>query len=45
MGVAKEVHAVKIPFKLAVGLGKTLERFVYAYILYGRKTCLRHALS
>lgn len=45
MEVAKQVHAVKIPFKLAVGSVKTLERFVYAYILYGRKTCLRHALS
>ena len=40
MEVAKEVHAVKIPFKLAVGSGKTLERFVYAYIIYGRKICL-----
>ena len=38
--VTRQVHAVKIPFKLVVGSGKTLERFVYAYILYGRKICL-----
>ena len=37
MEVTKQVHAVKIPFKLDVGSGKTLERFVYAHILYGCK--------
>jgi hydroxyacylglutathione hydrolase len=40
MEVAKQVHAVKIPFKLAVAPGKTLDRFVYAYLIYGRKICL-----
>ncbi|RPJ19194.1 MAG: MBL fold metallo-hydrolase [Desulfobacteraceae bacterium] len=40
MEVTKQVHAVKIPFKLAAGSGKTLDRFVYAYLVYGRKICL-----
>jgi hydroxyacylglutathione hydrolase len=40
MEVAKQVHALKIPFKLAVGSGKELDRFVYAYLIYGRKICL-----
>lgn len=40
MEVAKQVHAVKIPFKLEVGSGKMLDRFVYAYLIYGRRICL-----
>jgi hydroxyacylglutathione hydrolase len=40
MEVTKQVHALKIPFKLAVDSGKTLDRFVYAYLIYGRKICL-----
>jgi hydroxyacylglutathione hydrolase len=40
MEVTKQVDALKIPFKLAVGSGKTLDRFVYVYLIYGRKICL-----
>jgi hydroxyacylglutathione hydrolase len=40
MEVVKQVHALKIPFKLAVGSGKMLDRFVYAYLIYSRKICL-----
>jgi hydroxyacylglutathione hydrolase len=40
MEVTRQVHALKIPFKLAVDSGKTLDRFVYVYLIYGRKTCL-----
>ena len=40
MEVAKQVYAVKIPFKLAAGSGKMLDRFVYAYLIYGHKICL-----
>jgi hydroxyacylglutathione hydrolase len=38
--IGKHVHAVKIPFKLSVGPGKTLDRIVYAYLIYGRRICL-----
>ena len=34
MKVSKSIHAIKIPFKLEVGSGKTLNRFVYAYLIY-----------
>jgi len=40
MKVSKSIHAIKIPFKLEVGLGKTLDRFVYAYLIYGKQICL-----
>lgn len=40
MQVSKSVHAIKIPFKLEVGPGKTLDRFVYAYLIYGKQICL-----
>jgi hydroxyacylglutathione hydrolase len=40
MEVTEQVDALKIPFKLAVDSGKTLDRFVYVYLIYGRKICL-----
>lgn len=40
MEITKGVHAVRIPFQLATGSGKMLDRFVYAYLLYGRSLCL-----
>lgn len=40
MEVTKRVHAVKIHFKLGVGSGKTLDRIVYAYLIYGRRIYL-----
>lgn len=40
MQFTEHVHAIKIPFKLSVDLGKTLDRFVYAYLIYGERICL-----
>lgn len=34
MQVSKSIHAIKIPFKLEVGPGKTLDRSVYTYLIY-----------
>jgi len=38
--VTEHIHAIKIPFKLEIGKGKTLERFVYVYLIYGKEICL-----
>jgi hydroxyacylglutathione hydrolase len=35
MQVSKHVHALKIPFQVMVGQGKTVDRFVYVYLIYG----------
>jgi len=40
MKVTETIHAVKHPFKLAVGEGLYVDRFVYSYILVGKKICL-----
>ena len=40
MQITEHIHALKIPFKLLVGKGKTLDRFVYAYLIYGKSICL-----
>ena len=40
MRITDRVHALRIPFSLPVGPGKTLERFVYAYIILGKEICL-----
>ena len=40
MKVTSHIHAMKIPFKLQVSEGVTLDRFVYAYLIYGKKICL-----
>ena len=40
MQVTKHIHAIKIPFKIPVAPGKTVDRFVYAYLIYGKKICL-----
>jgi hydroxyacylglutathione hydrolase len=40
MKVTEHIHAIKIPFKLMVSEGKTLDRFVYAYLIYGESICL-----
>ena len=40
MKVTEHVHAIRIPFKLMVGSGKTLDRFVYAFLIYGERICL-----
>jgi glyoxylase-like metal-dependent hydrolase (beta-lactamase superfamily II) len=38
--VTSDIHALKIPFRLQVSEGVTLDRFVYAYLIYGKKICL-----
>ena len=40
MQVTKHVHAIKIPFQVPVGPGVTVDRFVYVYLIYGKKICL-----
>ena len=40
MQVTEHIHAIKIPFKLSVEPGKTVDRFVYAYLILGKEICL-----
>lgn len=40
MRVTDRVHALKIPFQLKTPLGATVERFVYAYVIFGPRICL-----
>ena len=40
MQVTEHIHALKIPFKLRVGPDKTVDRFVFAYIIFGDQICL-----
>jgi len=40
MKVTEHIHAIRLPFKLTVGSGKTLDRFVYAFLIYGERICL-----
>ena len=40
MQVTPHVHALKIPFRLQAGAGRMLERFVYAYIVLGKRVGL-----
>lgn len=40
MQVTDHIHALKIPFKLELTPGKTLDRFVYAFLIYGESICL-----
>ena len=40
MQVTDHIHAIKIPFKLTVGPGRTVDRFVYVYLIFGKQICL-----
>lgn len=40
MQVTKHIHAIKIPFQIPLAPGKTVDRFVYAYLIYGERICL-----
>lgn len=40
MQVTENIHALKIPFKLRIGPDKTLDRFVFAYLIFGDQICL-----
>ncbi|MBW1740587.1 MAG: MBL fold metallo-hydrolase [Deltaproteobacteria bacterium] len=36
MQVKTHIHAIKIPFQIPIGPQKSIERFVYAYLIYGK---------
>ncbi len=40
MQVTEHIHALKIPFKLRVGPDRMLDRFVFAYLIFGDQICL-----
>ncbi|MDB4444181.1 MBL fold metallo-hydrolase [bacterium] len=40
MKVTEHVHAIKIPFQLTISPEIKVDRFVYAYLIYGKKICL-----
>ena len=40
MKIAEQIHAIKIPFQIPVAPGKTLDRFVYSYLIYRNEICL-----
>lgn len=40
MRISKHIHAIKLPFQIPIGSGKFVERFVYVYLIYGKKICL-----
>lgn len=40
MQITDHIHALKIPFQIPVAPGKTLERYVYAYLVLGPEICL-----
>ena len=40
MQVTEHIHALKIPFKLRVGPDETVDRFVFAYLIFGDQICL-----
>ncbi len=40
MQITEHVHALKIPFQLTDTFGQKISRFVYIYLIYGKKICL-----
>jgi glyoxylase-like metal-dependent hydrolase (beta-lactamase superfamily II) len=40
MQVTESIHALRIPFKLRIGPDKTVDRFVFAYLIFGDQICL-----
>jgi len=40
MQVKKQIHAIMIPSQIPVAPGKTLDRFVYSYLIYDTEICL-----
>lgn len=40
MEITPHIHAIKIPFTIPVVPGKTIERFVYSYLVLGSHVCL-----
>lgn len=40
MQINENIHALKIPFHLIDPTGRRIDRFVYVYLIYGKKICL-----
>ncbi len=40
MQVTPHIHALKIPFKIPVNPGQSLDRFVYCFLIYGESVCV-----
>jgi hydroxyacylglutathione hydrolase len=40
MKITETIHAIKHQFRLSLGEGRFVDRFVYSYILFGKKICL-----
>jgi len=40
MQITEHVHALKVPFQVTEPSGLKIPRFVYIYLIYGRKICL-----
>lgn len=40
MQITENIHALKIPFHLTDPSGRRIDRFVYVYLIYGKKICL-----
>lgn len=40
MQLTEHIHALKIAFQIPLGTGKTLDRFVYVYLVQGSEICL-----
>jgi hydroxyacylglutathione hydrolase len=36
----ENIHPIKIAFKIPLAPGKTVDRFVYAYLIKGERLCL-----
>jgi len=40
MQITDHIHALKIPFQITDPSGKRIDRFVYVFLIYGKKICL-----
>lgn len=40
MQCTPHIHALKVPFKIPLGPGRTVDRFVYCFLIYGESVCL-----
>jgi glyoxylase-like metal-dependent hydrolase (beta-lactamase superfamily II) len=40
MQVTPHIHALKVPFRIPAGPGRTIDRFVYCFLVYGESVCL-----
>jgi glyoxylase-like metal-dependent hydrolase (beta-lactamase superfamily II) len=40
MQITEHIHALRIPFEVHLPAGVTLERFVYAFLILGKRVCL-----